>query len=87
MFCAPGGGGGGGGTSTGAYGGAYAGRTVYQSGGFGCGWHSPVQTLFDQCGSQPAELTADVAIAKGADEAAGTAATRGTNLIIAGLRV
>jgi hypothetical protein len=54
--CAHGGGGGGGGTSTGAYGGAYAGRTTYQSGTAGCGWHSPVQTFRDQLRSHCGEL-------------------------------
>jgi hypothetical protein len=86
--CAHGGGGGGGGTSTGAYGGAYAGRTTYQSGSAGCGWHSPVQTLRAQARSQAAELTADVATAaaaSGMDATVLAMARRRRNPVIAGL--
>jgi hypothetical protein len=63
---------------------------TYQSGSAGCGWHSPVQTFFDQWGSQAAELTADVATAaaaSGKDAAAMVIARWRRNLVIAGLPV
>ena len=61
---------------------------MYQSGGGGCGWHSPVHTFFDHLGSQAAELTADVATAaavSGMDAAATVTSKWRRNLVIAAL--